>query len=70
MHRLLVMTEKASINYSAHLPDLAWCVATGKTREKAEQNMPKAIRFHIEGLIENILPITEPHSNASCSAAP
>jgi predicted RNase H-like HicB family nuclease len=39
MYRFLIIIEKADKNYSAYSPDLVGCVATGKTREEAEQNM-------------------------------
>ena len=39
MHRFLIIIEKAENNYSAYSPDLEGCIATGKTREKAEENI-------------------------------
>ena len=39
MYRFLIVIEKANNNYSAYSPDLPGCVATGATREDAEQNM-------------------------------
>ena len=62
MHRFLVVIEKADGNYSAYSPDLPGCVATGDTREQAEQNMHKAVRMHVDGLLEDDLPI--PNSEA------
>ncbi|HTK82376.1 MAG TPA: type II toxin-antitoxin system HicB family antitoxin [Bacteroidota bacterium] len=44
-------------NYSAYSPDLPGCVATGQTREEAEQNMHEAVEMHIQGLKEDKLPI-------------
>lgn len=64
MYRFLIVIEKADGNYSAYLPDLPGCVATGKTREETEHNMRKAIQLHIEGLQEEHLPIPEPQSSA------
>ncbi len=57
MRRFLVITEKANGNYSSHSPDLPGCVATGEAREEAEQNMHEAVQFHIEGLLEDGLPV-------------
>ena len=57
MYRFLVVIEKANGNYSAYSPDLPGCVATGKTQEEAEQNMYAAIKVHIQGLMEDKLPI-------------
>jgi len=56
-HRFLIIVEEAGKNYSAYSPDLPGCVATGDTREAAEQNMREAIQLHIEGLREDGLPI-------------
>ena len=49
-------------NYSAYVPDLPGCVAIGDTLEEARLEMQGAIRFHIEGLLEDDLPIPEPTS--------
>ena len=48
--RYAVVIEKANGNYSAYVPDLPGCVATGKTVEAVEREIRAAIRFHIEGL--------------------
>jgi predicted RNase H-like HicB family nuclease len=45
-YRFLIVIEKAGKNYSAYSPDLPGCVATGKTREEAEERMHEAIRMH------------------------
>ena len=59
MHRFLVVIEKAEGNYSAYSPDLPGCIATGDTREQAEQNVHEAVRMHVDGLLEDDLPISE-----------
>ncbi len=64
MYRFLVVIEKANNNYSAYSPDLPGCVATGTTREKAEKNMYEAIEMHIQGLLEDKLPVPESKSFA------
>jgi predicted RNase H-like HicB family nuclease len=46
--RYAVVIEKANGNYSAYVPDLTGCVATGDTA--VENEIRAAIRFHIEGL--------------------
>lgn len=51
MYRFLVVIENANGNYSACVPDLPGCVATGATRAEVEQNMYEAIEMHVEGLI-------------------
>ena len=62
MYRFLVVIEKANGNYSAYSPDLPGCVATGVTREEAEQYMHQAIEMHVHGLLEDGLPIPEPQA--------
>jgi predicted RNase H-like HicB family nuclease len=52
-----VVIEKADSNYSAYVPDLPGCVATGQTIEEVEREIREAIRFHIDGLREDGLPI-------------
>ena len=64
MYRFLVIIEKANNNYSAYSPDLPGCVATGATHKDAENNMYEAIEMHIQGLLEDELPIPESRSFA------
>ena len=70
MHRFLVVIEKANGNYSAYSPDLPGCVATGVTREETERNIHKAIEMHVQGLIEDGLPVPESNSIAEYVAVP
>lgn len=60
--RYAIVVEKAGNNYSAYVPDLPGCVATGATVEEAENEIREAIGFHIEGLIEDGLPVPQPAS--------
>jgi predicted RNase H-like HicB family nuclease len=55
-----IVIEKAAHNYAAYVPDLPGCIATGKTIEETEQEIREAIRFHLEGLQADNLPIPEP----------
>ena len=55
--RYAVVIEKAGDNYGAYVPDLPGCIATGGTIEETEVEIRSAIAFHIEGLIEEGLPI-------------
>jgi predicted RNase H-like HicB family nuclease len=57
-----VVIEKAESNYSAYVPDLPGCVATGATIEEVESEIREAITFHIEGMREDGLDIPEPTS--------
>ena len=67
--KYLVVIEKANANYSAYLPDLPGCIATGKSKEEARQNIIEALAIHIEGLKEDGLPVPEPASEADYIAA-
>jgi predicted RNase H-like HicB family nuclease len=55
--RYAVVIEKAGDNYSAYVPDLPGCIATGATVAETEVEIRDAIRFHIEGLREDGLPV-------------
>lgn len=60
----LVVVERSEGNFSAYLPDLPGCVATGDTKDEALQNMRGAIAMHIKGLKEDGLPIPSPSTSA------
>ena len=62
--RYAVVIEKASGNYSAYVPDLPGCVATGATVAEAESEIRAAIRFHIDGLREDGQPVPQATSIA------
>lgn len=62
MKQYAVVIEVAGENYSAYVPDLPGCVAVGDTVEEAEREIAEAIEFHIEGLVEDGLPIPEPRT--------
>jgi predicted RNase H-like HicB family nuclease len=55
-----MIIETGERNYSAYLPDLPGCVATGKTIEEVRQRMREAVDLHLTGLREDGLPIPEP----------
>ena len=59
MYRFLIVIEKANGNYSAYCPDLPGCIATGKTRQEVERNMHAAVEMHVQGLIEDKMPVPE-----------
>ena len=60
--RYAIVVEKTENNYSAYVPDLPGCVATGHTIEEAENEIRGAIEFHIQGLREDGLLIPPPAS--------
>ncbi|MGQ0836173.1 MAG: type II toxin-antitoxin system HicB family antitoxin [Gammaproteobacteria bacterium] len=60
--RYAVVIEKADGNFSAYVPDLPGCVATGNTIEETETAIREAIEFHLEGLRADGQPIPESSS--------
>jgi len=55
--RYAIVIEDAGSNFSAYVPDLPGCVATGSTLDDAEVQIREAIEFHLEGLRADNLPI-------------
>jgi predicted RNase H-like HicB family nuclease len=70
MYRFLVVIEKAKGNYSAYSPDLPGCVATGRTVREVEKRIYQAIEMHLQGLIEDGLPIPASRAVAEYVAVP
>ena len=62
--RYAIVIEKAEGNFSAYVPDLPGCVATGANVPDVEQEMREAIRFHIEGMKVDGLAVPQPSSIA------
>ena len=60
--RSAIVFEKAEGNYSAYVPDLPGCVATGATVEETEAQIREAIEFHLDGLRQDGSPIPQPAS--------
>ena len=58
--RYAMIIETGKQNYSAYLPDLPGCVATGKTVEEVRERMREAIELHLAGMREDGLPIPKP----------
>lgn len=57
-----VVIEKAESNYSAYVPDLPGCIATGNTIEEVEIEIRNAIEFHLEGMKQDGQTIPLPSS--------
>ena len=60
--RYAIVIEKGDGNYSAYVPDLPGCVATGATQSGVETLLREAIELHLAGMREDRLPIPEPSS--------
>jgi predicted RNase H-like HicB family nuclease len=69
MMRYAIVIEKGLTNYSAYVPDLPGCVTAGETLAEVKTLMQEAIRFHIEGMMEDGLDIPEPSSEVEYVAA-
>ena len=55
--RYAMIIEAGDQNYSAYLPDLPGCVATGRTLDEVRERMREAIELHLAGMREDGLPI-------------
>jgi predicted RNase H-like HicB family nuclease len=51
--RYAVVIEKAGDNFSAYVPDLPGCIATGSTLAETESSIRGAIELHLQGLRED-----------------
>jgi len=60
--RYAIVIENAGTNYSAYVPDLPGCIATGATVAEAEAQIREAIEFHLEGMKEDGSPVPPPTS--------
>ena len=60
--RYAIVIEQAGGNFSAYVPDLPGCVATGATIGEVESQIREAIEFHLDGLREDGSPIPPPSS--------
>jgi predicted RNase H-like HicB family nuclease len=65
MKKYLILIEPTQTGFSSYSPDVAGCVATGRSHDEVEQNMREAIAFHLEGLREEGQLVPEPRT---CSA--
>ena len=57
--RYAIVIEKAQGNFSAYVPDLPGCVATGATIDEIELRIREAIEFHLDGMREDGTPIPQ-----------
>ena len=65
MLRYAIILEKAKDGgYGAYVPDLPGCIGMGSNHDDALQNIKEAIKFHLEGLKMEGLPIPLPNSEA------
>ena len=60
MNKYAVVIERAGNNYSAYVPDVPGCVATGATVEEVRQTLMMALASHLELMREAGEPIPQP----------
>jgi predicted RNase H-like HicB family nuclease len=60
--RYAIVIEKTATGFSAFVPDLSGCIATGRDQAEVKREMKSAIRFHIDGMKEDGLPMPQPTS--------
>lgn len=52
--RYAIVIEKTDTNYAAYVPDLSGCIVTGASIEETEKLIHEAIKFHLDGLREDV----------------
>jgi predicted RNase H-like HicB family nuclease len=68
--KYVVIYEKSRTGWAAYVPDLPGVVTTGPTREEVRSLIQEAVRFHLDGLREDKLPIPEPSAEAEVISVP
>lgn len=64
MSTYTLVLEAGEHNWSAYLPEVPGCVATGANREDTIANATEALAFHLGGLRDAGEPVPEPHGEA------
>ncbi|MEO6104281.1 MAG: type II toxin-antitoxin system HicB family antitoxin [Pseudoxanthomonas sp.] len=60
--RYAIVIEQAGNSYSAYVPDLPGCIATGATKAEVEALIHDAIELHLAGLREDGTAVPPPSS--------
>ena len=60
MSRYPILIAPTRTGFSAHVPDLPGCVATGRTVAEVKRRMAKAIEMHLAAMREDGDDIPEP----------
>ena len=60
----VAVIERSSNGWSAYVPDLPGCIATGLTRKEAQGNIESCIEVYLRVLREKKLPIPRPSTIA------
>ncbi len=57
---VVVIERAADGTYSAYVPDLPGCVATGSSQDEARASIREAVALHLESLRQHDEPVPEP----------
>jgi predicted RNase H-like HicB family nuclease len=70
LDRYLALIHRENGVFGTSFPDLPGCVAVGDSFEEAVESGIEAFRFHVDGMIEDGLPIPRPRSLEELEAEP
>jgi predicted RNase H-like HicB family nuclease len=68
--KYVVLFEHSDANWSAYVPDLPGCIATGKTKAETEKLIREAIEFHIDGMRLDGEPVPSPTTEVEYISVP
>jgi len=63
--KYFVIYDKTGTGFSAYVPDLPGCIATGATLDDTKAIMRQAIELHLEGLQADGTPVPQPATVAA-----
>ena len=66
----LVVLEKGTTSYGAHVPGLPGCIAVGETEGEVLVLIQEAIELHLDDLKERGLPVPHPSSTGKVVKVP
>jgi predicted RNase H-like HicB family nuclease len=67
--RHAVVIERAGTGYSAYVPDLPGCVATGRTLATIQSRIRTAMAMHLVGMREDGITVPKPSARAAYISA-
>ena len=68
--KYVVVYERTGTGYSAYVPDLPGCIATGRTLDLTRKRMEKAVEMHLSAMRADGDPIPVPTTVANQIKAP
>ena len=66
----IAFIHRGGAGYGISFPDFPGCISVGATREDVLRRGAEALAFHVEGLVEDGLPIPRPRSPRDINADP